>query len=66
MALIVITRTNDFAKFHCGQLLSAIAQVCDGKAGGRPDFAQGFVPDDNIDFALAVARGVAEKLCETR
>ena len=62
MALIVITRTNDFAKFHCGQLLSAIAQVCDGKAGGRPDFAQGFVPDKNLDIALEVAREITERI----
>ena len=65
MALIVMTRTKDL-DIDCGHILSAIAKACGGKAGGRKDFAQGFVPDDNIDFALAVARGVAEKLCETR
>ena len=56
MALLIMTRTDDLAKFHCGKLLSAIAQVCGGKAGGRPDFAQGFVPDENLDMALEVAQ----------
>lgn len=61
MALLVMTMTKDF-DIDCGRVLSAIARVCGGKAGGRGDFAQGFVPDENLESALTIARGIVERL----
>lgn len=43
---VIISVTKDLnTKFKAGDLLKEFAQVLGGKGGGRPDFAQGAVPD---------------------
>lgn len=43
---VIISVTKDLtAQFQAGALLKDFAQVLGGKGGGRPDFAQGAVPD---------------------
>lgn len=43
---VIISVTKDLtSQFQAGTLLKDFAQVLGGKGGGRPDFAQGAVPD---------------------
>jgi alanyl-tRNA synthetase len=43
---VIISVSKDLnAQFKAGELLKDFAQVLGGKGGGRPDFAQGAVPD---------------------
>jgi len=43
---VVITVTKDIStEYSAGNLLKDFAQILGGKGGGRPDFAQGAVPD---------------------
>lgn len=43
---VIISVTKDLnSQFKAGDLLKDFAQVLGGKGGGRPDFAQGAVPD---------------------
>jgi alanyl-tRNA synthetase len=43
---VIISVSKDLnSQFKAGELLKDFAQVLGGKGGGRPDFAQGAVPD---------------------
>ena len=43
---VIISVTKDLtSQYQAGTLLKDFAQVLGGKGGGRPDFAQGAVPD---------------------
>nr|WP_317332956.1 alanine--tRNA ligase [uncultured Romboutsia sp.] len=52
---LVVTATKDAVDkgVHCGNIVKAIAQVADGKGGGRPNMAQAGAPNiSKVDEAL--------------
>lgn len=55
--LIVSVSKNLTKKVNAGQMLKLLAETMGGKGGGRPDFAQGAVPDrSKIGDAFAQAK----------
>jgi alanyl-tRNA synthetase len=57
--LVVSVSKNLTAHLNAGKILGEVAQSLGGKGGGRPDFAQGAVPNrDNLE----AARQKAEEL----
>lgn len=53
--MIMVSVSDDFVKkgFKAGELVNQIAQECDGRGGGRPNFAQaGAKAVDKLDDAL--------------
>lgn len=57
--LIVSVSKNLSGKIPAGQVLKSLAEVMGGKGGGRPDFAQGAVPDrSQISQAFVKAKAL--------
>lgn len=46
---------------HAGNIVKAVAKICGGGGGGRPDMAQAGAKDaSKVDEALAAAYGIVE------
>jgi alanyl-tRNA synthetase len=56
-ALLVAVTKDRAGKVHAGNIVKAATTAVGGSGGGKPDFAQGGVPGDKIDEALASAKG---------
>jgi len=63
VSLLAMVTKDLTDRFHAGNLLKAVAQVVDGRGGGRPDMAQGGGKDaTKVPDALAVAVQYVEGL----
>jgi alanyl-tRNA synthetase len=58
--LLVASVTKDLAgRLKAGDIIRPVAELCGGRGGGRPDFAQaGGTEPDKIDAALALVPGL--------
>jgi alanyl-tRNA synthetase len=58
--LLVASVTKDLAgRLKAGELIKPVAELCGGRGGGRPDFAQaGGTQPDKVDAALALVPGL--------
>ena len=60
---MLVAVTKDLVgKVHAGNIVKAATSAVGGSGGGKPDFAQGGVPADKIDEALAKAKASIESL----
>ncbi len=57
---LVASVTQDLAgRLKAGELIKPVAELCGGRGGGRPDFAQaGGTKPDQVDAALALVPGL--------
>jgi alanyl-tRNA synthetase len=61
VTLLAMVTSDLTDRFHAGKLLDSVAKVMGGKAGGRPDMAQGGGKDANkVPEALARARELVQ------
>ena len=61
MLLTMATKDAVKAGVHAGNVVKAVAAICGGKGGGRPDMAQAGVKDaSKMDEALEAAYGIIE------
>ena len=60
--VLVASVTKDLAgRVKAGDLIRPVAELCGGRGGGRPDFAQaGGTKPDQIDAALALVPGLVQ------
>ena len=40
-------------RVHAGKLINELVSLAGGRGGGRPDMAEGGIPEDSIDACLA-------------
>jgi alanyl-tRNA synthetase len=57
---LVASVTQDLAgRLKAGEIIKPVAELCGGRGGGRPDFAQaGGTKPDQVDAALALVPGL--------
>jgi alanyl-tRNA synthetase len=51
-------------RVHAGKLINTLAGLAGGRGGGRPDMAEGGIPEDKIDFCLDQVTKIVRSLIE--